>query len=125
MNRRRFIPFLLGFVFTLSCAIGASAQSNDRAKLAKEIESLRTELQSKEQEFLAPSAEDRAAFAEFLRQPGTGLCRLLPREKFNGKLMMNGGGAYYSFVRLTNEYGYGSDIGLEQDHLSVGFAGAD
>ena len=125
MNRCRFIPLLLGFVFTLSLANVASAQPADRDKLAGEIESLREQLRQKEQTFLAPSAEDRAAFAEFLRQPGTGLCRLLPREKFTGKLMMNGGGAYYSFVRLTNEYGYGSDIELSQDQLGVGFAGAD
>ena len=38
---------------------------------------------------------------------------------------MNGGGAYYSFVRLTHEYGYGSDISLDSGYLSVGFAGAD
>jgi hypothetical protein len=125
MNRCRFIPLLFAFVFTLSFANGAGAQSTDRAKLAKAIESLRAELQSKEQEFLAPSAEDRAAFAEFLRQPGTGLCRLLPREKYQGKLLMNGGGAYYSFVRQTNEYGYGSDVQLEQNQFGVGFAGAD
>jgi hypothetical protein len=125
MNRFRFIALALGFVITSLFATPASAQSTDRASLAKEIASARAELQLKEQEFLAPSAEDRAAFAEFLRQPGTGLCRLLPREKFDGKLMMIGGGAYYSFVRLTNEYGYGSDIGLDQNQFRVGFAGAD
>lgn len=38
---------------------------------------------------------------------------------------MSGGGAYYSFKRLTHEYGYGSDIQLEQDNFSVGFAGVD
>src|SRR5690349_8887524 len=123
MNRVRFIPLLWGFVFTLWLATGASAQPTDRDKLAREIESLREQLQQKEQAFFAPTAEDRTAFAEFLRQPGTGLCRLLPREKFNGKLMMNGGGAYYSFVRLTNEYGYGSDVSLEQNQFLVGFAG--
>jgi hypothetical protein len=111
----------------LTFLLGADsrAQTMDRAGLAKDIQSLREQLQQKEQEFLAPSAEDRAAFAEFLRQPETGLIRLLPREKYNGKLMMTGSGAYYSFVRLTNEYGFGSDIVLEQNQLSVGFAGAD
>jgi hypothetical protein len=54
-----------------------------------------------------------------------GIVRLLPREKYDGKLSIRGGGAYYSFVRLTHEYGLGSDIGLEQNYLSVGFAGCD
>lgn len=35
------------------------------------------------------------------------------------------GGAYYSFVRLTHEYGYGSDLSLERGQFGVGFAGAD
>jgi hypothetical protein len=40
-------------------------------------------------------------------------------------LTITGGGSYYSFVKLTHEYGRGSDISLERDHLKVGFAGAD
>jgi hypothetical protein len=125
MNRFRFTPLAVAFALTLLTAAGASAQPTDRTALAKEIESLREQLRQKEQELLAPSAEDRAAFADFLRQPDTGLIRLLPREKYQDKLTMNGGGAYYSFTRLTNEYGFGSDIGLEQGQLGVGFAGAD
>ena len=35
------------------------------------------------------------------------------------------GGAYYSFTRLTHEYGYGSDLSLERGLFGVGFAGAD
>jgi hypothetical protein len=125
MNRFRFS--LLAMACALMFLLGADsrAQTMDRAGLAKEIQSLRDQLQQKEQEFLAPSAEDRAAFAEFLRQPETGLIRLLPREKYNGKLMMTGSGAYYSFARLTNEYGFGSDIELDQNQLGVGFAGAN
>lgn len=125
MNRFRFSIVAVVFVLMHMLCAQSSAQTMDRAGLAKEIQSLREQLQQKEQAFLAPSAEDRAAWAEFLRQPDTGLIRLLPREKYNGKLMINGSGAYYSFVRLTNEYGFGSDIQLEQNELSVGFAGAD
>jgi hypothetical protein len=65
------------------------------------------------------------AHADFLAQPGTGLVRLLPREEWERKLSTRGGGAFYSFARLTHEYGYGSDIMLERDMLSAGFAGAD
>lgn len=79
---------------------------------------------------LAPSTADRAALAGFLRTPNTGLIRLLPREIYgrvyqNGKMVMGNGGAYYSFSYLSHYYGYGSDIQLEANLLSVGFAGCD
>ena len=81
---------------------------------------------------LAPSAGDRIAFAEFLRQPNTGLVRLMPREVYdsqtyhtNSPVSISGGGAYYSFGKLTHVYGYGSDIEFSHSWLSVGFAGAD
>jgi hypothetical protein len=104
---------------------GVRAQTTDRAQAAAEIESLREQIKEKEAVLLAPSREDRDAYAEFLAQPHTGLIRLLPRERWMGKLSTRGDGAYYSFARLTQEYGYGSDIELEQDILGVGFAGAD
>jgi hypothetical protein len=110
----------------------AVAQSESRDDVLKQIETKRAELSVLEKKFLAPSAEDRAAYAEFLRQPDTGLIRLLPREvygnndyKNNKSLTLRGGGAYYSFERHTHEYGYGSDIELGSGYLSVGFAGAD
>jgi hypothetical protein len=101
------------------------AQSNDRARLADEIDSLRAQLKIKERDFLAPAPEDQREFAEFLRQPETGLIRLLPREKYQKRITIVGGGAYYSFSRRTHNYGQGSDLSLEQDYFSVGFAGAD
>jgi hypothetical protein len=125
MNRFRFSLIALAFALLFLPGADAHAQALDRGQLGKEIQALREQLRQKEQDYLSPSAEDRAAFAEFLRQPGTGLCRLLPREKFDGKLMMRGGGAYYSFTRSRNDYDYGVDIELEQNQLSVGFAGAD
>lgn len=81
--------------------------------------------------WLAPSEADRLTFAEFLRLRNTGLIRLLPRELYDNeanptvsKPKIRGGGSFYSFANLTHVYGYGSDLGLEQDHLTVGFAGA-
>jgi len=79
---------------------------------------------------LAASIEDRQALAAFLRTRNTGLIRLLPRmfsgnrnrRKFDQNI--RGGGAYYSFAALTHYYG-GSDIELDRNNLSVGFAGAD
>ena len=81
---------------------------------------------------LAPSVNDREALKGFLRGSNTGLIRLLPREFYDSeiyhvekKLNIRGGGAYYSFVHLTHAFGYGSDIELDHNKLSVGFAGAD
>ena len=80
---------------------------------------------------LAPSPEDRTAFSSFLEAKDTGLIRLLSRElmereaNHTGKLFFTMGGPFFSFAHRTHLYGYGSDIGLEQNHLSVGFAGAD
>ena len=81
-------------------------------------------LSGEDRELLAPPQGAVAQHAAFLAQPDTGLVRLLPREKFDGKLAVRGGGAYYSFAHLVHEYNYGSDIGLEQGRLGVGFAGA-
>ena len=118
-------------LFIVTCSLSALGQSDSRTGLLKELETKRAELAKLEQMVLQPAAEDREAYAQFLAQPNTGLIRLLPREKYeshaNNKsgLTIRGGGAYYSFVRLTHEYGFGSDIELQQNHLSVGFAGAD
>src|SRR5262249_46168495 len=62
---------------------------------------------------------------DFLKQPGTGLFRLMPRESFDNVLSIRGGGAYYSFVSQTHPYGFGSDLSLQRQNLKVGFAGAD
>src|SRR5437870_415951 len=112
-------------------AINGFAQCTPREDVLKEIQAKRADLQRLEKEFLAPSEEDRAAYAEFLSLPDTGLIRLLPREvydsevykKNNKTLTMRGAGAYYSFARLTHEYGYGSDLELQGGYFSVGFAG--
>jgi hypothetical protein len=102
------------------------AQSTDRAALIREIDSLRSELKSREDAFLEPGVEDRFSFAELLGQKDTALVRLLPREEYDQKnrLTIRGGGAFYSFAKLTHEYGYGSDIFLERGILTVASAGA-
>jgi hypothetical protein len=109
----------------------AFGQIRSRADVLNDIETKRAELAKLENQFLAPSAEDRTAYAEFLTQPNTGLIRLLPREKFDSDankrsgITTRGGGAYYSFSRQTHEYGWAIDIGLEQGYLQTGFGGAD
>ena len=124
---------LLVIIASISLNSTVLGQSKSRHELLDELRSKQTEIADLEKQFLAPSEEDRQQCAELLRKPDTGLIRLLPREVFDSDanrkkgmiLSMRGGGAYYSFVRLTHEYGYGSDIELASGYLSVGFAGAD
>lgn len=107
------------------CPVIAQTQPVDRTQIEKEINELYEQIKFKEKLFLAPSPEDQEIHVGYLNQSDKGLIRLLPREKYDGKLSVRGGGAYYSFTRLTHEYGYGSDIELSQDRFSVGFAGYD
>ena len=115
MTRSKVSLFLL--IVLLATAINATAQPMDRPALLSKIESQREQLRAKEAAFLLPSEEDFASFRDFLLQPDTGLVRLMPREKYDGEMLIRGGGAYYSFVKLTNAYGGGSDIALEQERL--------
>jgi hypothetical protein len=116
-------------VTLLLAAVSSFAQTQSRDDVIKELEGKRAELAALEQKALAVADSDRSEFATFLSQPKTGIIRLLPRETYDGNakkgLAIRGGGAYYSFVLKTHEYGYGSDIELDQNYLSVGFAGAD
>ncbi|PYS98882.1 MAG: hypothetical protein DMF65_09820 [Acidobacteria bacterium] len=121
----RYVLLSAALLCTLVLNVGTRAQTDERARAAAEIESLREQIKAREAVLLSVSREDEERYASFLAQPRTGLTRLLPREKWDGKLSTRGGGAYYSFARLTHEYGYGSDIELQQGQFSVGFAGAD
>lgn len=123
MTKRLTLLAIQAFTFVLLLSLNAAAQDRDR--LQNEIESLREQLKVKEDELLAPSAEDRARFAEFLSQRDTGIARLMPREKYRDKLTIREGGAYYSFTRQSNSYDGDPQIGLEQGNLSTGFSGAD
>jgi hypothetical protein len=118
-----------GFVVALTFAsLNTFAQTESRDDLLKQIAAKRAELAKLERAYLAPSEEDQARYAEFLRQRNTGLIRLLPRETVdssNSALNLRGGGAYYSFKERTNEYVNSSDLSLEQGQFSTGFAGAN
>lgn len=125
MTRRLVSLAVQALGLLLMISIDGSAQPQDRARIEKDIEVLREQLKQKEEEFLAPSAEDRALFAEFLLQPDTGLARILPREKYREKLTLREGGSFYSFTRLSNSYDRDPQISLERDALRTGFVGAD
>ena len=131
MRRTCVFTALLSTLLLSSLTVLAQ-QTKSREDLLRDIEAKRAELNVLEKVFLSPSEEDRNTYAEFLRTPDTGLMRLLPRETYDDnankdlqRIVTRGGGAYYSFSRLTHEYGYGSDIELSQGFLSTGFAGVD
>jgi hypothetical protein len=112
-NQRLLYAVLTSTFFLLFCII-APAQSEDRSKTIKDIDSIRKQIAEKEKLFLSPSAEDLAACAEFLKQPKTGLIRLLPKGLYKDILLLPGGGASYSFARLTYEDGYHSDLEIQK-----------
>jgi hypothetical protein len=89
------------------------------------IQAMFEAIRAKEKAFIAPKPSDYKNYPDFQGQKDKGVVRLLPREKYDEKMSIRGGGAYYSFVDLTHEYGYGSDLGLEQKYISSGFAGCD
>ena len=128
------LTVLIALVVTLLTSSATSfAQGPSREELLEEIKTKRVELTALEKSFLSPAEEDQMLYAEFLRTPNTGLVRLLPREKFDSdvykenrkSIAMRGGGAFYSFSRLTHEYGSGNDLALDQGWFYVGFSGAD
>jgi hypothetical protein len=129
---KRIFTSLLSLAVLATLSVAVRAQSSSRDDVLKEIAAKRTELQRLEDQFLSPAEEDRAVYKELLSQPDTGLIRLLPREVYESEvykknqktLTMRGGGAFYSFARLTHEYGFGSDLMLEGGYLSIPAAGA-
>jgi hypothetical protein len=123
-----------GAVITvLLSALCVFGQTQSRDDILKQIEAKRAELSALEELFLSPSEEDRAAHADFLRLPDTGLIRILSREMYESEtykdnkktIVIRGGGAYYSFTGRTHEYSSTTDIGLERGELRAGFAGAN
>jgi len=130
------ITITMAFSILLLSSLTVVAQTQSHEDVLKEIAAKRAELSKLEKAvselekaLLVPTEKDRAAYADFLRQPDTGLIRLLPREtydfgNFQG-MTLRGGGAYYSFKERTNEYVNSSDISLEQGELNTGFAGAN
>src|SRR5215475_15684561 len=92
MTHSRLLIATLAFPLALFCFSSASAQTNDRAQAVAEFEDLSGKMRALDNSLLVVSAEDKEAFADFLKQPDTGLIRLLPREKYDMKLSIRGGG---------------------------------
>lgn len=108
----------LATLFLLSTLV--SGQS--RGEALNEFNKLKQNAAALEKLVLSPDNSDMDAAAK----ENARVFRIMPREKYDNSFSsIRGGGSFYSFVRNTHEYGRGSDIALEQGHLSVGFAGRD
>ncbi|MBO0857619.1 MAG: hypothetical protein J2P21_04025 [Chloracidobacterium sp.] len=119
MSHSRTLIATFAFSLVVFCFSFAPAQTFDRAQIQKDIQSLYDQIEERQKLLLAPSKEDLEAYTKYLKRPDLGLIRLLPGELYRGY------GAFYSFTRLTHEYGYGSDIELSQGLFRIGFAGYD
>jgi hypothetical protein len=113
---RLFLIFLTVSFFVIT----ASAQEPTRQQKIRQIEELNSQIRALEKNFLAPDASDLKQ-----AQRNFGVFRLLPRERFENRLRISGGGAYYSFSSLSHDYQEKPQISLQNDFLKVGFAGAD
>ncbi|HEY8561231.1 MAG TPA: hypothetical protein VIL74_12720 [Pyrinomonadaceae bacterium] len=111
-----FVSALL--VFSLSTA--ASGQTPTREQKLRKIDDLNSQINGLEAEILLPAAED----FERAGKEGFEVFRLMPRERYDRKRAVHGG-AYYSFTNRSHDYQKIAQISLEDDYLSVGFAGAD
>ncbi len=123
---------LLFFCF----AFEARAQISRRNIFQKSrIEYSEKTLTSAQKKLLEPAAEDYQKFADFLRQPDTGLIRLMPKDKYafddavsasdpviDKSLPIPGAGAFYSFTKKTHVLGPGSDIGFADNVFYAGFS---
>lgn len=92
-------------------------------------------LSSADKKLMTPSAEDQTAHAEFLRQSGTGICKLLSGPEniniINAEEMSEDRsrgivkilGSRYSFTHSKNGYDKWSEIRLRGNMLEAGFTG--
>jgi hypothetical protein len=94
------------------------------------------ELTADERKVLTPTSEDLKANAEFLRQAGTGIFRLMrvDKEKHGkvvsaerlavaGDVLLVGGGAQYSFTKKNHNADRWSDVAWEDDWFLAGVGG--
>ena len=109
------------FVFLLLAVSVGNAQDSSREQKLQKIEELNGQIKILEKDFLQPEAKD----LEAARKENLNVFRLNPREKYDRKLTIQGGGSYYSFTKNSHNYQDTVQIGLAQDNLKVGFSGAD
>lgn len=110
------------FVFVLVCCSIAFGQELTREQKFQKIIDPNNQNKELEQEFVLPDVRD----LKQAEKEGFSAFRILPRETYDrNKLTIRGGGSYYSFTTKLHDYYKTPQIGLQQNNLKVGFAGAD
>ncbi|MBC7796278.1 MAG: hypothetical protein H7Z37_05370, partial [Pyrinomonadaceae bacterium] len=109
-------------VLLLFIGFSVSVSAQTRQKALEKFNDLKRQAEIQEKIILLPEEKDFDAATK----QNVGVFRILPREIYDkGLFMTRGGGAYYSFQLKASDYGNASDIELQQNSLSVGFAGAN
>ncbi|CAN5151296.1 hypothetical protein BH20ACI1_BH20ACI1_11160 [soil metagenome] len=110
--------FFTLFLLLVSFSFGISAQTRQQA--IEKFKDLKDQAEIQEKIILSPDKKD----VEEAKQENVGVFRLLPRETYDkGLFTTRGGGAFYSFYYKIPDYGYGSDIMLEQGRFSTSNVG--
>jgi hypothetical protein len=78
-----------------------------------------------EAELLTPAPELLLEHAALVQTEGVRVNRLLNRGLFDDVTLVRGGGAYFSFTSLTNDYNQGPDLELQAWAFFSGFAGGN
>ncbi len=114
---RYLITTFLLCLFTISTGFTQS-----REQSIEQLMSFKEQVKTIEQNILAADKTD----LETAKSQNLSVFRILPRETYgNTWSSIPGGGAYYSFTKKTHSYNETPQIELQQNNLSVGFAGAD
>lgn len=108
-------------VFAVFCSSNIFGQETTCEQKLQRINELNAQINVLENDVLSPDAKD----TKQARSEGFNVFRIMPREKYDRKLSIQGGGSYYSFTTKSHDYQKIAQIGLEQNNLKVGFAGAD
>ncbi len=98
----------------------AAAQELTREQKLQKIDELNNQIKKLENDVIAPSAKD----LKQAQKEGFNAARIIPRES-DYKFTFQGGGSFYSFTTGSHDYQKIAQIGLAQNNLDVGFAGAD
>jgi hypothetical protein len=112
-------PVFAVIIFVL---LTSTTFAQSRSEALDKFNGLKQTVAALERIVLAPDKEDIEAAAK----ENVNVFRILPRETYDNSFSsIRGGGAYYSFYFRIPDYGYGSDIGLEQDYLSTRVSGGN
>src|SRR5947209_5291246 len=107
---------LIAFIGSLYLVFSYTANGQDVSREAKiqQIESLNAQITALEDDILKPAAADLTQ----AKSEGFEVFRLMPREKYDHKLTVHGGGAYFSFSTGSDDYQKTAQIELQQNYLS-------